>query len=148
LLGWSRLGDDAWVVAASHGLLVTGGRLQPFGLPALVRWDLIDTVRWQRPRMEVRARARSAAPPVTVVLELPPDEKVSVAVEERVTASVVLTRRHRVSDLGDATFVARRTPDGRIRWSVTTDPGVDASQPEVRAVLEELLADIRSSLGL
>ncbi|MGH3444367.1 MAG: hypothetical protein ACRDPB_03235, partial [Nocardioidaceae bacterium] len=69
-------------------------------------------------------------------------------VRERVTASVVLQRRVRLSGRRGLSVIARRPPAGGvIAWAYRFDPGVDPDDPQVRAVAEEGLRAAAEELG-
>ena len=46
-----------------------------------------------------------------------------------------------------ARIVARRAGEG-LRWTVTFDPGLDPSDPALRAEADAALAELRSTLGV
>jgi hypothetical protein len=70
-------------------------------------------------------------------------------VRERVNASIVV--QHHAALVGDAgaRLVARRIPGSTdLRWSVVFDPGLDPSDPDLRARADEALTALRSALGI
>ena len=71
-------------------------------------------------------------------------------VRERVTASVVLSRRVPLGRGKGLNVVGRRPPrgTGEITWAYELDPGVDPKDPGVRAAAEEALRVARTDAGL
>ena len=148
LLGWGITVDGGYVLAGEAGLHLPAEMAEPQGVAGLVSWDLIDKVTWRRPSLVLQVRPRPAARPRPLKVTLAEPEYLSRVVEDRVIASVVVSRRHRIVGEAGAVFVARRTPQGRVRWTVVADPELDTGDPRVRGELQERLAEIRSSLGM
>jgi hypothetical protein len=70
-------------------------------------------------------------------------------VRERVTASIVASRRVQLDARGGVRLVARRVPGyDTPRWEFIFDPGLDPSDPGLRALAEQALEEVRRSLGV
>lgn len=128
------------VVATMVGLHVSSW-------PAVLRWDEIESARWDEPLIDLVIRDGDRAR--LGQLRLDRAGGLPEAIHDRVTASVVTSE---IRDLGDgvlATFVARRrSDDGSIGWTVLFDKGVDAADPGVRDAASAHLQDLRESLGI
>lgn len=132
-------GGDA--VIATLDALVVGGS-PPTALP----WHLIDKAAWEPPVFTIRFREGGAAAGA-MRLELAEAGKLPPVVRERVTRSVVISQRVAIRGENGAVVAARRDPAGRVHWTVTFDPGLDAGDPELQRVAREALAELRRSYG-
>jgi hypothetical protein len=66
-----------------------------------------------------------------------------------VTSSIVVQHHAELVGERGARFVARRVPGSTdLRWSVVFDTGLDPADPELRRRADEILADLRASLGV
>jgi hypothetical protein len=116
-----------------------------------IPWELIHRADWDRDEerflvSEVgefgrpRAEHSFAVPEPGLLLEL---------VRERVTASVVLSRRVRVRGGTGLLVVGRKAPSGGgdITWTYEFDPGVDPAEPAVMEAAEAALRAARADIG-
>ena len=73
---------------------------------------------------------------------------VPAAVRDLVTASVVISERHKLDERGSVRVVARRdTTTGRLVWSAVLDPTLDVDDPLVRESAEQLMLAVRRRVG-
>ena len=115
-------------------------------LGSRVGWEAIDKAAWDDPIMVLTASLDGAVR--REELDLIEQGQLPAAIRTQVTGSVVISER---LDLGAGVGVqaiARRSSlDGRIRWSLTFDPGVDPDDA-LRVRAEAALAGLRSTLGI
>jgi hypothetical protein len=70
-------------------------------------------------------------------------------IQERVTATIVVSRHGALPGGGGVRIVGRRGRDGAdTRWTFVFDPGLDPADPGLRAQAEQLLEDLRRQTGL
>lgn len=137
-LAWGTTTDGQPVIATIAGLVV-GDTLLP--------WHLIDKAVWEPPAFTLRYRdaqtgaARRSQLHLATVGTLPP------VVRERITRSVVVSRRVALQGEAGAVLAARRDPAGNVSWTVTVDPGLDAGDPQLQQRAREALAQLRQSYG-
>lgn len=135
-------GSVRYLVATERALYLPDG-------PERIPWHRISKATWDEPVLEARVLDESGQS--TSVRRLRVDESYDLpaAVRDRVTDSVVVTERVDLGDGAAALMSARRdSDDGRIRWSVVFDAGLDPRDPELRARADTALADLRASLGI
>lgn len=136
VLAVARRPDGGWVVGTDRALVATGVRT-PWVDVAHAQWLdeegvlVVETV---------HDPGRSARYPLDEPGRLPE------TVRERVTASIVVSRRVAVGD-GGLRVVGRREATGELLWQVVPDPGVDLEQPVVREVADRTLRQMREELG-
>jgi hypothetical protein len=107
-------------------------------------WELIDHAGWQDGWLRVRETAGQ-----THRLRLPDPGSVPEAVQERVTATVVISSYAPLADSGGVRIVGRRAPGGdRLNWTFVFDSGLDPADPGLRAQAERLLEDLRRQMGV
>jgi hypothetical protein len=118
---------------------------------ARIPWERIASADWERD--EERLRVHEVGEfgqqrPVHVFALTDPGPLLPM-VRERVTASVLLSRRVLVRGRKGLRVVARRPPRGRgdITWTYELDPGVDPEDPLVREAAEVGLRDAERELG-
>jgi hypothetical protein len=71
------------------------------------------------------------------------------AVQERVTATIVVSQYGALPGGGGVRIVGRRGRDeGEPRWTFVFDAGLDPSDPGLRAPAEQVLEDLRRQTGL
>lgn len=145
ILGWAVLGNGAALAATPAGLHGIGALLADHPDPA--PWDLIDRAVWEPPLLRLEIRSNPGERATAIQLRMPESESLTAAVQEWVTASVLVQRRFTVGSAG-VTFVARRTTTGEVRWLVRPDAELDMADPAVRREVDRLLSDMRSTLGI
>lgn len=144
--GFCELGQSRYLVAGTTGLLDSAGVLTD--QPAVLAWDLIETASWQPPVLAVQWRNAPGRPVRSTSIVLPDEQTLTPAVRTMVTESVLVQRTLQVGDFGSAQFIARRRPDGEVRWVVRPGSGLDLRESAQRAAADEVLRDLRETLGL
>ncbi|MGV1006146.1 MAG: hypothetical protein ACOYEV_15575 [Candidatus Nanopelagicales bacterium] len=143
------LGGTGQVVATNWALLlpVSGGAESA----ERVEWDRITAGNWDDGALDVRYQA--AAGPQSQRLVLPEPGELPAVVRERITHTVVATRRRQLIDESGRTtqvlIAARRSPrSDQISWTVAfQDPRVGAD-PAWRTAADAAIAQLRAQLGL
>lgn len=139
VLAAAPLTGGGWLVASDRGLLAVGLR---------VGWSTIIHAQWydDESRLSVTWLAPAVAHERSLMIEEP--GRLPETVHERVTATILLSRRVQLPDRRGVRVVARRQPGcDDLRWQVVPDPGVDASAPVVSARVEAAKRDIAAELG-
>jgi hypothetical protein len=139
-------GPGGDIVATTHRLLLPG---PPETEPETgVAWSQIDTATWDG---DDRVLMVSEIPDETgdqrrhrVVVD-EPDPLVDV-VRERVTASVVISRRIPIKGHRGVRVTGRRTARDELMWSVLLDPGVNIDDPDTRNRVNDAVALVRSEV--
>ncbi|GAA0356576.1 hypothetical protein GCM10009530_02170 [Microbispora corallina] len=132
----ARTSEGDYVVATTHALHLPGGLRLP--------WHLMDKAVWDEEGVTV-TMTDGLAHRVT----LPEPGALPETVRERVTASIVASRHVALDARGGVRLVARRVPGyDTPRWEFVFDPGLDASDPGLRALAEQALEEMRRSLGV
>ena len=133
-------GDE--VVATDHALYR--------GPDQRIPWSTISRAEWQEPNLTVTLLDASGRPAERLRLELAaPAQALAAAVHDRVTASVVISERVEIDEMGSALITARRNrDDDTITWAVLFDAGIDPDDPRVRGQAEEAVGRMRASLGI
>jgi hypothetical protein len=73
--------------------------------------------------------------------------KLPPVVRERVTKSVVISRRVPMEGELGAVLAARRDAAGAVSWTVTFDAGLDAADPVLQQRARRELVELRRSYG-
>jgi hypothetical protein len=106
-------------------------------------WEQIEQARWENGRLSVHE------PGGEHQVGLPEPGSVPEAVRERVTATIVVDHPARLPGGARVRIAGRRAIGGdRVRWSFTFEPGLDPSDPGLRAEAEQVLEDLRRQTGL
>lgn len=138
---WASTSDGGPVVVTTLGVWLPGrDRLG---------WHRIHKATWGGSRLTVIGSVEVGtgegytvmADDTPVQVGLVDPDNVPAAVRDRVTKSVVFTGHFPVPG-GGVRVVSRRVPgrDG-VEWHVRYDEGTDASDPEVKALTEEIVAE-------
>lgn len=138
-------GDDAdWLVATTKALWLPG-ETEPRRLP----WEGIAHAVWREGVLTVTEAGPDGGPLAerTHVFRLVDAKGFPDAVHDRVTASVLWSRHHRLRGRAGVRVLARRTESGTIAWSLVYDGGLDPLDPELSARAQALLEDARGELG-
>ena len=148
LLAAARATDGTWLLGTRVALVL----VRPQGQAQRLAWEDVAHADWDREqdRLRVVELAEFGVAPVVHEMAIEDPGLVLDLVRERVTASVLLTRRVPVEPRRGLTVVARRAPGGRdpVTWSYELDPGLDPDDPLVRAAAEQGLRSAREELGL
>jgi hypothetical protein len=136
LLAAARTRDDRWFAATQRALVGDGRRLD---------WADIAHAQWSDE--EDLLSVQPVDPRVTPLrLGLAEPGRLPETIRERVTASILLTRRVAVPG-GTVNLVARDRGDREVNWQEVADGDVDLSAPEVRDVLEAHRSHLAGELG-
>lgn len=143
ILAWCEVGDEA-VVASDIALYL------PVPTPLRLPWDLVQTASFEDDVLVVEGKQALEAPVRSWRVTLLAPRSVPEVVHERVRASILASHHVDLTPGGGARIVARRVPGttGPVRWTVTFDAGLDPRDPRVRALADDALADLRSTLGV
>ena len=151
----SRAGGErvlAWLPSGASSLVATDvALLLPEGSdPARVPWDLVLRAQWAEDALEVTVQTGPGGRPVQLRVPVAGDVgTLAGVVRERVNASIVIQDRVPLTATAGARVVARRVPGSTdLRWSVVFDPGLDPTDPALRAAADAALAELRASLGV
>lgn len=149
VLGWGMArGADG----ERHPVVATDCALYGSGLAARVPWEAFSKATWDDPILGLvvtSAGASGAGATTAEHLELVEPGLLPAAVRTQVTGSVVITERLDLGQGAGAQAIARRSSsDGSVRWTIAFDPGMDPSDPQLRARAEEALAELRTTLGI
>jgi len=110
-----------------------------------LRWDQIETARWDEPVIDLVIREDDQLR--LEQLRLDRAGGLPSAIHDRVRASVVTSETREIVEGYSATFVARRrTDDESIYWNVLLERGV--AEPQIREAVQAHLNDLRDSLGI
>lgn len=134
-------GTDTLIVTTDRAMYAPGyvDRLE---------WEQVLRASWEDPILEVVLLDGKGS---TEFLRVNLDKAGSVpqVLFDRVTATIVMQTRVELDGSRGATLVARRVPDSEeIRWEVVFDPGIDPSNPQLRAIADERLVWLRESAGI
>lgn len=139
LLTAARTPEGAVVAATDLALLLPreGGHQR-------VPWESIDHASWNDGVLSVR---ESSGARHRVSLRDP--ESVPETVQERITATIVISSYHRLSRGGGVRIAGRRAPrSGALQWTFVFDAGLDPDDPGLRAEAEQHLEELRRQTGL
>ena len=135
--------DDGYAVATDQALHLLLSEGDSEWQDHRIRWDLIDNVTWSPPALALELRRDTDASAERVVLEFDHRSDLPAVVRNRVTDSIVVNNQ---IDVGRSwvRVVARRVFEtGEMQWRVVPGPGIDPTQPEVAAAIEEALREAR-----
>ncbi|MFT4009096.1 MAG: hypothetical protein QM655_03540 [Nocardioidaceae bacterium] len=132
------------VAHTADGELVYGTR-DTLELPGRsLRWEQVLTAEWDRDTELLRV---VLVEPEEIELALVEPTDFLQLVRERVTASVVLSRRVPVAEQGFMLMVRRPPAGGELAMVVEYDRGLDPDAPKVVEALRAAQAQVRSELG-
>ena len=141
---WSRAGLASARTKAGERLVGTRDALR---VPDReLRWEEILTADWDA---ESETLTLVLVEPEVLTFSMDESALLLQLVRERVTASILLTRRYLVDDELGFTVMARRPPGGgdiSIRYEY--DRGVDPDAADVQQAAREALREVRDEVGL
>ena len=140
VLAAARLTDGGWLLATDRGVVGTGVRLD---------WSSITHAQWNDEESALsvsRLDETGASREQTWRIDEP--GMLPETVHERVTATILLSRRLPVEGRRGVRVVARRQPGSdELLWQVVADPGIDATAPAVRAQVAAVMRSMAAELG-
>jgi hypothetical protein len=108
-------------------------------------WERIEHAQWKDGRLHIRETGGGEEHHVG----LAEPGAVPGAVQERVTATIVVSRHGALPGGGGVRIVGRRGREGgEPHWTFVFDAGLDPADPGLRAQAEQLLEDLRRQTGL
>ena len=134
--------DNSYVVATDQALyeMRSGSR---------IAWQNVIKGTWEQPDFVIDFQGEGGPRRLRIRLEDPRD--LPAAVRDRVTDTVVISEYRELTEDAGAQFVARRSPGGGldgIGWSVVFDAGLDPADPTLRSKADQVLGELRASLGI
>ena len=134
--------DNSYVVATDQALYEMRSESR-------IAWQNVIKGTWEQPDFVIDFQGESGPRRLRIRLEDPRD--LPAAVRDRVTDTVVISEYRDLTEDAGAHFVARRSPGGGldgIAWSVVFDAGLNPGDPTLRSKADEVLGELRSSLGI
>lgn len=133
------------VIATNWALLLDRG-----GEVERLDWERVSAGNWEDGALQLKYQTPQGVREQRV--ELPDPGELPGVVRERVTHTVVATRRRRLELAGRTTYVllvARRSPrTDEVTWSIGFEDPRVAADPAWRSTADEALQELRSQMGL
>jgi hypothetical protein len=132
--------DGTWAVATDRALFVGETR---------VEWADIAHAEWDDEASLLRIDEMRTSGAAASGRRLPFEDPgfLPETVHERVRASIVTSRHIRIRGRAGVRVVARRvTGSDELRWQVVLDRGLDPEDPQVQALAQAALAELRREL--
>ena len=156
ILAWAQVTTieeaEIFVVASAQALYIPslnqwGGTDQMRRLP----WRVIDRAHWESPMLTVVAGEDGADR--TWRIDLLNPGNLPEFVRERVMAMIVVSEHVLLAGDQGVRLVARRPEfdvdaDVGYDWSMTFDPGLDSSDPDIGAAAQRALTHFRNTFGV
>jgi hypothetical protein len=141
VLAAGRCTDDTWAVATERALLVGESRVDWADI-AHAEWDHEASV------LRVDLLRTTGGAPASRQLALDEPGFLPETVHERVTASIVTSRHVPIRGRAGVRVIARRVAGSdELRWQLVLDRGLDPDDPQVQALAQAALTDLRRELG-
>lgn len=139
----------------SHAVATNAALHLPDGKGGFLRlpWERVEHAAWKDGWLHVREPGGAQEHHV----RLTDPGAVPETVQERVTATIVVSHHGQLPGGGGVRIVARRSPvsglptvrgEVELRWSFVFDPGLDPADPGLLAQAEQLLENLRRQTGL
>lgn len=151
VLAGCRADDGTWLLGTRDHLAVVPAAED---VSSPMPWERVESAEWDRDSERLRVAEVGefgrAKPVHTLTVTGDDPARLLQLLRERVTASVLLSRRVVVSGRTGLTVIARRAPGGRgpVTWAYELDPGLDPDDPEVRRLAEAGLRAAAEEIGL
>lgn len=140
-LAYATTRDGAHVLATERTLHLPSGEQ--------VGWYQVEHAIWRDGWLHVREVAGRGERPREHHLRLTEPRTLPDTVRERVTATIVVDRHATLVGGRGVRVVGRRRPGSdSIGWTLAFDPGLDPSDPALRALAEEALDEVRRQTGV
>jgi hypothetical protein len=140
VLAEARLSAGSWLVASDRGLVGPELRLDWSSITHAQWYDGESalSVTWVDEKGALHDR----------MLRVEEAGQLPETVHERVTATILLSRRVRAAGSRGVLVVARRQPGSDdLLWQLVPDPGVDATAPDVQARVAAVMRQLAAELG-
>ena len=138
-LAWG-VTDQGTAVVATPTSLLAGSVVLP--------WTSIAKASWDQPVLTVTEVAEVDGAGAAHRFALVQEDRLAEVVRAQVTGSVAWSDVRRLSPSGKVRVVARRVPgQDALLWQTVWVEGTDPHDPVLRAQAEQLVADLRGSLG-
>jgi hypothetical protein len=141
-LAWGRSDTGGIIIATAAALVIDAepARILP--------WDRIDRASWEPPQLRLQFRDPDSGKSERMGLVLAEHGELPPVIHQRVTLSVVTSRRVELLGGVGAVLAARRNAKGAVTWTVVFDAGADPSDPELQQAARQALTQFRESLGV
>jgi hypothetical protein len=137
--------DGTWLLGTRRVLVLVAPDHR-----VVMPWESVEDASWDRDeeRLRITGVGEYGRPRPSYVLEMEEPAHLLQLLRERVTASIVLQRRVPVRDRLGVMVIGRRSPvGGPVTWMHSYDAGLDPDDPEVIAVADLALAQVRAEVG-
>lgn len=145
VLAWSTVragAQETYAAATDRALYI------PVPDPLRIPWELVTKATWGEDLvLVVEGRTDERGPDRAWRVRIDDPRVLPTVVYERVTSVIVVSEHVSLEGDAGARIVGRRAGEG-LRWTITFDPGLDPSDPELRRRANEALAELRSTLGV
>lgn len=146
-------GERVLAYAAAPGGAVAATNLR-LVLPAAagvhaIGWDAVEQARWDADEetLVVLESAPVGDRPRRHRVELAKETRLLDVIREQVQASVVISRHVALAGEHGIRVTGRRRPGSdRLTWKVAVDHGIDISNPDIRARIDEAVARVRAEV--
>lgn len=152
VMSWAQvtaLGNDPiHLVASAEALYIpTVHDLGSSGDAIRLPWASIDRAHWEQPILTVVAQVDEVVR--TWRIDLVEPRSLPEFVRERVMATIVVSEHIALVDELGVRLIARRSSiDSDLEWTMSFDAGLDSADPNLRALAEQALVDLRAVFGV
>ena len=138
-LAWGLTSDGTALVATPTSLYAGS-----MSLP----WTDIERVSWVPSTLTVTEVSQIEGTGARHSWELAQDGRLAEAVRAQVTSSIGWSDRRSLHPAGHVRVVGRRVPGAdALLWQLAFAPGTDADDPALRAQAEQIVAELRRTIG-
>ena len=137
--------DGTWLLGTRRVLVLVMPEHQ-----VVLPWETVEDASWDRDEelLAITGVGEYGRPRPSYSLAMEEPAHLLQLLRERVTASIVLQRRAPVRGRLGVNVIGRRSPaGGPVTWMHAYDAGLDPADPEVIAVADLVLAQVRSEVG-
>ena len=141
-------GEPLYVVASGQALYIPAVHELARSGPAMrLPWTHIDRVHWEQPFLLIVAQVDGSTRNWRIDLAEP--RSLPEFVRERVMATIVVSEHIPLHEESGVRLIARRSSvDSPVEWTMSFDPGLDGTNPQIQAAAQEALADLRDVFGI
>ena len=138
-LAWSATDPDGWLAAGEERLVSSAGFDE--------RWVAILGASWDAPLLEVTVWKLEGAQVERIVL--PEAGVLPQVIRERITQSLLVQQHVTLRGKRGVRFLARRDPaTDEVSWQRVLDPGIDPTDPQIRAEIAQAQARLADIYGV